>query len=161
MWLLTGVWHGANWTFIIWGLLYFIILVFEKKVGLDKDSNNKVFNGIRHVYLIFFVIIGWVIFRSDNLESAYEYIKCMFDIAGINSVPGSMVFYLREYWIFFVVGVIVSCPVLPYLKDKIGGRMKNKVYFSIIISCTVICIFVLSISYIVKGSYNPFIYFNF
>lgn len=68
VWFLTGLWHGANWTFIIWGLLYFILLCMEKSIHIEKHTNI-----LTHVYTLLFVIIGWVIFRSDSIENAYIY----------------------------------------------------------------------------------------
>ena len=101
VWLLTGIWHGANWTFIAWGLFYFVLLVIEKQTGLDK---KKAWWG--HIYTIFFVIIAWVLFRATNLTSAYEYIKIIF----VSNSASADCFWL--YWLnyrFYLILGIILC----------------------------------------------------
>lgn len=159
VWLCTGIWHGANWTFLLWGLLYFVLQVFEKTTGLDKDSNSKAVNAVKHVYIMFFVILGWVLFRADNLGMAWEYIKCMFGGNGIFHGNSIAVFYLREYGIFFALGILFSYPIAPKIGEKV--KREDNMVLSLIFACIMIGIFAISISYVVKGSYNPFIYFNF
>ena len=73
VWLLTGIWHGANWTFLVWGLFYFCLLMLEKETGFTKKLK-----GFSHVYTLVMVMIAWVIFRADNMEMAAEYIGNLF-----------------------------------------------------------------------------------
>ena len=81
VWGLTGVWHGANWTFIVWGLMYFVLLTFEKLTGFEKRK-SKPFMVFRWFYTMFFVIMGWVVFRSNSLTDAFVYMKSMFGLNG-------------------------------------------------------------------------------
>ena len=165
VWALTGMWHGANWTFIVWGLLYFVLLVFEKKTGFVKDSDSKFVNAFKHVYALFFVVLGWVIFRSDSLALAGAYIKTMFGFGGVTS-SSEVIFYLHEYWVFIVVAIIYSTSAFAKLRNRIlrmssqrDGSGEN--LLTICGNLVYILLFLVSVSYLVIGSYNPFIYFNF
>ena len=154
VWLMTGIWHGANWTFIVWGLMYFVLLVIEKQTGLHKSEK---FKPLRYIYTIFFVIIGWVIFRASSIENAVEYIGAMFGFSGI-SADNSALFYLKENVFGFVLALLASTPVFRKLYEKYLSESKGGQVF---VAVSLIIIFLLSVIYIVKGTYNPFIYFNF
>ena len=154
VWLMTGIWHGANWTFIVWGLMYFVLLVIEKQTGLHKSEK---FKPLRYIYTIFFVIIGWVIFRASSIENAVEYIGSMFGFSGI-SADNSALFYLKENVFGFVLALLASTPVFRKLYEKYLSESKGGQVF---VAVSLIIIFLLSVIYIVKGTYNPFIYFNF
>ena len=106
---------------------------------------------------MFFVIIGWVIFRSENVYVALNYIKSMFGIGNIILFNDVFLSYIRQFFIYFVVGIIASSPILKIAKRK----LKNNIITNIIYILFILIIFIICISFIVKGSYNPFIYFNF
>lgn len=157
VWFLTGLWHGANWTFICWGLMYFVLLVFEKTVDLNKLLKNDI---IKRIYTLLFVQIGWVIFRATDIRQAVGYIRTMFNInTQLPLFDNNTLLYFNENKIFFLLALIFSMPVVRW----IAGKLKYKKSYSIevINVLTYVLIFLLSASYIVKGSYNPFIYFNF
>lgn len=156
VWLLTGIWHGANWTFILWGLMYFVLLVIEKLTGLQKKSGKGI-NIIKWLYTIFFVIIGWVLFRSDSLSTAWTYIKSMFGMCGNAGADGMFVGYFWQNIIMLIVGMIICTPVFKILKTKI----KSNAVTDIIYILVTVSLFALSVSSLVSNSYNPFIYFNF
>lgn len=157
VWLLTGIWHGANWTFIIWGLMYFVLLTIEKITGIVKKE-RKLLNVIKWLYTMFFVVIGWVIFRSDTVGTAVNYIGYMF---GINNVESTDLLTLSAMFsqsaAVILTGIICSTPLFKW----IGKTVKQNVFTNIIYACLVAGIFVLSVSSLVSSSYNPFIYFNF
>lgn len=156
VWGLTGVWHGANWTFILWGLMYFVLLVFEKLTGFEKKK-SKPFLVFRWFYTIFFVIMGWVLFRSNSLTDAFVYIKSMFGLNGNPFSDGMFVGSLEQNAIMLLIGCFSSTPLFVKAKEKIKGNIVLD-----IAHCTaLIALFVFSVSSIVSSSYNPFIYFNF
>lgn len=161
VWLCTGIWHGANWTFIAWGLLYFVFQCFEKRTGLDKDSNKPVREILRYVYTALVVIIGWVIFRADSLSEAFAYIAKMFIWNGDVFFGDAALFSFREYGVYFLMAVICSFPVIPRLKKLFKAGSKSMGFINAAAAIGLMALFVLSMSYLVKGSYNPFIYFNF
>lgn len=156
VWFLTGVWHGANWTFMLWGLMYFVLLVMEKFTGFHK-RNGKIINIFKWIYTLFFVIMGWVLFRSDSLTVALTYIKSMFGLNGNVAIDGMFTGYFEQNIVMLIVGIIICTPIFKILKEKI----KPNVFTDVINVLCLVGLFVLSISSLVSNSYNPFIYFNF
>ena len=118
MWLLTGMWHGANWTFIIWGLLYFVLLVIEKITNLHK--NEKFTKIIGHVYTLLFVIIGWVFFRSADIQSAIIYLGKMFGVGANGLVGAALTEYLKESWFVLIACIIASFPIIKSIQNLFG-----------------------------------------
>ena len=165
VWLCTGVWHGANWTFIVWGLVYFLLLVIEKQVLHLKETSIGPVRVFRHIYVMFFVILLWVIFRADSLPAAVTYIQHMLSVTH-PILDDPAIYHVREYGIFFILAVLFSAPlygkckkILDTLAERQGRGMKSCIH--LLISAGYLSVFLLSISYIIVGSYNPFIYFNF
>lgn len=157
VWFLTGLWHGANWTFIVWGIYYFILLIIEKTTKFDKIKTQNVLQDIiRIVYTLFFVMIGWVFFRSEGITQALQYIKSMFGINGNTLCDGQTILYLREYIFYILAGAILSMPII-----KLKNKVKKIKFFNIYYILIIVLLFIISLSYIIKGTYNPFIYFNF
>ena len=156
VWLCTGIWHGANWTFICWGLMYFCLLIFEKYSPFDvKDEHHK-HRIIKHIYLLFFTVCGWVIFRAENLPQAIQYYGDMFSLdSGL--ISDGFIEYFRQYAVYLAAATIGCMPVVPKLKEKFGDNMLLNI---LAVICLVI-LFLCSVSFIVKSTYNPFIYFNF
>lgn len=156
VWLLTGIWHGANWTFIIWGLMYFVLLTIEKLTGFYKSS-SKAAKPLLWIYSMLFVVIGWVFFRSSSVSDALSYIKIMFCANGSAFCDEIFISKLRDVAVYLIIGVLFSFPIIPKLREKVKPNMfLNFVYVVILI-----LLLVLSVSSIVSNSYNPFIYFNF
>lgn len=153
IWCLTGIWHGANWTFIIWGLMYFVLLAFEKFTGFNKKLKN-----FGYVYTLFFVVIGWVIFRSDNISIAANYIQTMFGIGANVLIDNQFILSLSEFKYYFIAAILFSVP----LKDWLSPRIKfNGIIYDTAYCIGYVIILFISISFLVKGAYNPFIYFKF
>lgn len=153
VWLLTGIWHGANWTFIVWGLMYFVLLIFEKFTGIAKKKGWYM-----HIYTMFFVIIGWVIFRAESLTAALKYIGNMFGIGATGFADATVLEALTNAGAVFVAAIIFSMPVVSWL-DK---RVKlSKSVRDIVAAVAVMVVFVVSVLICIKATYNPFIYLNF
>ena len=152
VWALTGIWHGANWTFLAWGLLYFVLLTFEKLSGLGKKNYWW-----GHIYTMVFVIIGWVIFRSTGMGTAMLYIKAMFGIGAKGFMDKAVWAYIAQNWIWFVFALIGCAPIMPRIDEKLG---KYKAW-NIVYAVGIVTILVVSVSFISNNAYNPFIYFNF
>lgn len=153
VWVLTGIWHGANWTFLLWGLLYFLLLVLEK----TTDFTEKL-KGFSHLYTLFAVIIAWVIFRSDNIISGLQYIGLMFGI-GTNAFIDSIFIYNLQSGKFpLIIAVLLSTPIYPCLKEKFKS---HEVLIDIFEAILLLCTFILSLISVISADYNPFIYFNF
>ncbi len=149
VWTLTGIWHGAEWTFLFWGLFYFVLLAFEKLTGLPKRLNNKVAKGGYRVFTIAAVIAAWVIFRAESIRVALRYLLSMAGSNGIMNGLDLAIFYLREYWYIWIIAIL-------YLKwETISDRAKYQLVW------LELPLFLYAVSNLVIDSYNPFIYFNF
>ena len=153
VWCLTGFWHGADWNFIIWGLLYGILLIIEKEFLL-KYLNKHTY--ISHIYVLFTVMIGFVIFNSTSLNQIIEFIQCGFNFN--HFINNETIFMFKNYFIVIVLGIIGATPIPKtiYLKYR-----KDHMIFHIL-EAIVLCLLLLLITaYLVDGSFNPFLYFRF
>ena len=160
VWLLTGIWHGANWTFIAWGVYFGIILIIEKFTGLGNFvSKSKV---IGHIYTLFLVLISWVLFRANSIGDAVSYIGYMFGQHDAILMNDLTYLYLKENIYILIIGILTCLPfskLARNLFDKVNPMMQKAM--KILAMLTLILLFFVSVSYLVKGTYNPFIYFNF
>lgn len=162
VWTLTGIWHGANWTFIFWGLLYFVCLVIEKTLKIPKRMEAGEISPLAkagcRVWTGLVVICGWVLFRSDTIKDAAAYIKTMFDPAG--GVFPTDLFQLSQYALILIIGIVFAAPVIPFIRDRLSERNMGGLYEMMRLpALLVIC--ALSVIFIIASTYNPFIYFNF
>lgn len=148
-WFLTGFWHGADFNFILWGLYYFTLLCLEKFVL--KDALEKAPNLIKHIYALFFIIIGWVIFEFKVADIA-PFIRAMFKFK--NFASSETIFYLREYGFYLVLAGVLSTGALKKLIDKDRKTTYLEVVFIFIL-------LVLVTMALLSESYNPFLYFRF
>lgn len=156
VWLLTGLWHGANFTFIAWGLMYFVLLAVEKSTGFHKKQ-GAVLNIFKWLYTIVFVVIGWVLFRSDSIADAVIYLRAMFGLNGNPFCDTVAASWLSQYKLTLALGVFFSTPLLKNAFQK----WKNNNACNVIKAFGLIAVFVLSVASLVSSAYNPFIYFNF
>ena len=150
VWALTGIWHGANYTFLAWGLFYFVLLLVEKFTRLPEKLGV-----FAHVYAMAAVMVGWVMFRSENLGAGLHYIGMMFGFDSLGVADDYFWLYLGQTYSVLLAGIILSLPLFPWLK-KHGGRLANNVE-----PVAALGLFVLTLVVAVSASYNPFIYFNF
>ena len=162
VWFLTGVWHGASWNFIFWGLFYFVILTFEKLSGIPKKLTKKPAVFIYRVFTLLCVMFGWVLFRSEGLRRAYQYFRAMFGTYGNPVTDPSVVYNALMYLPLIVICCVLSFPVVRKIRarlDYMFTGLENCVLFGE--CCLMILLAVTALSYAVCVSYNPFIYFNF
>lgn len=156
VWSLTGFWHGAGWNFVMWGLYYFVILFIEKLFLLKAlDKLPKFF---RHVYALLLIIIGWVIFASDDVSVLLPYLGSMF---GANGAIGGMdVYTLLTKAALLVICCIASTELPKKLFLSAAGAMNEKAAFTLK-SVLTIALLALSMILLIGDSYNPFLYFRF
>ena len=156
VWSLTGFWHGAGWNFVMWGLYYFVILFIEKLFLLKAlDKLPKFF---RHVYALLLIVIGWVIFASDDVSVLLPYLGSMF---GANGAVGGMdVYTLFTKAVLMVICCVASTELPKKLFLSATGAMNEKAAFTIK-SVLTIALLALSMILLIGDSYNPFLYFRF
>ncbi|MFI3254646.1 MAG: MBOAT family O-acyltransferase [Eubacteriales bacterium] len=163
VWLLTGLWHGADFQFILWGLLYFVLLTFEKMTKIPEKIQNKLLSLLYRLFTLLMVMIGWVIFGESSLLGGLHHLSVMF---GNSAVLVDMVCLrlLNNNWFLLLLAVLLSTPILPYLKKRYPQKkqsMKMIFLYEYLSAFAYLLLFYVSVSYLVMGSHNPFIYFNF
>lgn len=153
VWLFTGIWHGAEWTFIVWGLIYFIFLMIEKNTDIIKKMG-----WFSHIYTMLVVIIAWVVFRAANMTEAIGYIGAMIGVNSCSLSDSVFVEYIKQGKWLFLMGLIFST---PYYKVYLKKLIKTEYGYQVCKMVISIVIFFISLACLVKSTYNPFIYFNF
>lgn len=153
VWLLTGIWHGANWTFLVWGMLHFLVSVVERL--LRVKSGRRPWWG--HVYTLLVVCIGWVIFRSDSLTDAMIYIKGMLGAGSGAICDRSVVAFLKQNALYYSLAIVGCFPTLNILEERFGEKIIWNVAYAVSLGVAVL----VAISFIINNAYSPFIYFNF
>ncbi len=161
VWLLTGLWHGANWTFVLWGLLYFLFLVFEKYV--HPGQNLPAFLRWGCTFLI--VNFLWMLFRSDTLGYAGGFFLTMLGLNGAAGPDPACGLYLRENAVVLALAVLFSLPFAQRLRKDLETMIPEKgpvsVAVDLLYALGLTAVGLLSAACLVKGTYNPFIYFRF
>ena len=152
VWGLTGLWHGASWNFVLWGLYYFVFLVIEK-LWLGKYLEKT--HVIKHIYTLIVVLGGWIIFRCEGLRSIIAFGKDLFSFS--TGDINTLLIYLETYGLYLVIGIIFSTPIYYVIKNKFN----DKVWFNAIKYVGLLVLFMISICYLARSAFNPFIYFRF
>ncbi len=158
VWALTGLWHGASWNFVLWGLYYGLLLLLEKYVINRYVTGLK---PLRTILTLILTIIGFVIFDSVSLKDAFLVIGNMFGLGGLPLATAEFAYFLKSYMFIMIIGAIGATP-LP--KKVYGAIVKNKYVENILVVVEPIILVILLIlcgSFIVDGSFNPFLYFRF
>lgn len=158
VWSLTGLWHGASWNFIVWGLYFGILLILEKFILKKYFSNVPKF--IKGIYTLFLVMISFVIFQGDSLSSAFNIIKGLFGLNGELFITNVTLYYLKGYVLFIVLGVIGSTNYVKNLVIKISNG-KGKKIINILEPIYLLILLIIVTMYLIDSSYNPFLYFRF
>lgn len=153
VWTLTGIWHGANWTFLIWGLFYFVLLLLEKLLGFAEKTGI-----VSRIYTLTAVVTAWVMFRADNVASGFRQIGIMFGFHAGGLSDAAFYNYVRNGWSVLLAAVLLSAPVYPWLRKRLSGHERG---LECAEACLLFGIFVFSMFNVVSSDYNPFIYFNF
>ena len=154
VWFLTGLWHGAGWNFILWGLYYFVLLVLEKIVL--RRVLEKLPDVLQHLYTMFLVVVGWVIFACDHMGLLGTYLKALFGIG----VPAGNALALYEWNIQapFLVILLIAATTIPM---RIAKQLTHENQRTPLLMVYTGALLVLSLAFLVSGSYNPFLYFRF
>lgn len=159
VWFSTGFWHGASWNFIVWGLYFAVLLVFEKMYLLKKLENSRV---LSRVYVLFTVLISFVIFNAADMKEAFTYIGGMFGIGGVPFMTKEFVYYLRSYGVVLLLAIVEATPLVKQTVLKISNRNTNSQKAVNIAEPVLLVLLVLVMTaYLVDGSFNPFLYFRF
>ena len=153
VWAATGIWHGASWNFLIWGL-YFAVLIILEKAFLGKVL-EKLPAALQHIYTLFLVLVSWAIFAVEDFTAMGLYLKAMFGI-GVSLVNGDALYYLFNYLPMLVVACVAATPLAAKVWHKIPAKVWKPA-----LPVLVCLALVVATAYLVDGTYNPFLYFRF
>ena len=153
VWMLTGLWHGAAWNFVLWGLMFAVLLFAEKQflfIGKLPDV-------LKHTYVLLAVIVSFVLFNAQNLSQAGRDLATMFGFAGLPVVSAQTIYYLKSYGLLFCVGFVGATPIVRNTANrlgaiKVGAVLEVLMLAGLLLVCT---------AYLVDGSFSPFLYFRF
>ncbi len=154
--LLTGIWHGASWNFVFWGLWNGFFIILEKMTGWHNETDKLSIKILKHLYTIFVFVLGWVMFRADNMTYAWTYLKNMFGLVPVHDITYKMIYYVDNVEIItLIIGILCAMPIF-----------KNMVYVEnkavkLAVNIWLLVLFILSAASIAASTYNPFIYFRF
>ena len=153
VWMLTGLWHGAAWNFVLWGLLFGILLMVEKWV----PAIQKLPTWLRHGYVLLIVCLSFVLFNADSLSQALSDMGGMFGFAGVPLVNTESLYYLRSYGLLFLMGIVGATPIVRDTARRIGEKPWGAVLEVLLMAVLLI----VCSAYLVDGSFSPFLYFRF
>lgn len=153
VWMLTGLWHGASWNFVIWGLMFAVLLMLEKFV----PALGKLPRVLSHIYVLVLVVISFVIFNATDMAQAGADLAGMFGIADVPVLTQETLYYLRSYGVLFVLGFIGATPLVRNACRKV----ENTRVIALLEPIVMLALLLLCTAYLVDGSFNPFLYFRF
>ena len=154
VWAATGIWHGASWNYLIWGLYFFVLLMLEKFFLLKVLSKAPALVG--HIYTLFFVVVSWAIFAIEDFAQLSSYLKVMFGLGGVPLMDAKLGYYVTSYLPILLVAAVASTPLGAKLYRKLKTPAAEVVCTVLVLAGLVVCT-----AYLVDGTYNPFLYFRF
>ena len=154
VWAATGIWHGASWNYLIWGLYFFFLLMVEKFFLLDKLKKAPALVG--HIYTLFFVLVSWAIFALEDFSHLTAYLKVMFGMGGVPMADAALGYYLTSYLPVLVICALSSTPLGVTVYRKLKPLHQQVAAAFLVTAGLVVCT-----AYLVASTYNPFLYFRF
>jgi len=161
VWTATGIWHGANWTFVLWGFLYGALIAAEKLFRLpERIERNPRLGVLTRPIVLLLVAFGWVLFRSEDIAAAGRHLGAMLGFGASGWADGAAWFEFRELAVLFVVGAVASVPWLPRL-ERVWSGTRRGILLRAFERVGQLALFPVGVSYLAMSAHNPFIYFNF
>ncbi len=158
VWMLTGLWHGAAWNFVLWGIFYALLLTAEK-VGLKKALDTH--GALGHVYVLLAVLLGFVLFNADSLDQAAQDIAGMFAFGKLPLFSAEAVYYLRSYGVVLLLAVLGATPLPKRVIAALSENRKLTRSWNVLEPLLLTGLLLVVTAYLVDGSFNPFLYFRF
>lgn len=160
VWFLTGLWHGAGWQYIAWGIGYFVLISAEKIFDVPNRFKTKITRIVYRIFTLLVVNFQWVLFRSNGLMNGLRYIKKMIIYTNSGIAPLRARFLLDDYKWFILVAIIFSTPICNEIKKRVSNK-KVLIMYEIVEGVVLVALFIVSVSFIVSGQNSPFLYGNF
>lgn len=155
--LVTGIWHGAAWTFVLWGLWHGLFIIIERAIS-KREWYIKIPTAIKYIVTMLIVILGWVLFRADSLEQAVGYIRTMFGMTNIGTLTFEYPYFINKKIVFWMI--ISALGSTPFISNKLKKYSGNKT-FELLSTIFISLLFIVAIIFVVNSTYSPFIYFQF
>lgn len=156
--LATGIWHGASWNFVFWGMWHGLFIIIEKLTGWHKKEGGFKLAVAHHIYAILVFVIGWVMFRAKDMSYAWDYLKNMFGLVSEHNITYKLGYYIDNIELLAFAAAVVCA--MPVFRGMLNIRFKHKLRRALV-NIWLMIMFVLSVSAIAASTYNPFIYFRF
>jgi alginate O-acetyltransferase complex protein AlgI len=158
VWLLTGIWHGAAWNFVVWGLLFAVLLLLEKFFLLPLLDKIGI---IRHVYVLLCLLPTFVVFNAADMGEAFEDIGSLVGLGGLPLVSAEAIYYLRSYALTVLVAMIGATPLPAWFVAQLGARKIGERVLNLLEPLVLVALLLVVTAFLVDGSFNPFLYFRF
>ena len=158
VWMATGFWHGAEWTFILWGVYFAFLLIAEKLFLLRLLKKTHV---LRHIYVLIFVVMSFVLFDASNVSEAVYRIGSLFGAGGHPLVTAETLYYLRSFALLLIIGIIGATPLPSKVFALIGRTKAGKGALTVLEPLAIVALLTICTAYLIDGSFNPFLYFRF
>ncbi|HET7580773.1 MAG TPA: MBOAT family protein [Bacillales bacterium] len=164
VWTLTGAWHGASWTFILWGTYNGLFIMLERAFLGKVLKRSPRF--VSHIYALFVIVTGFVFFRSDTFSYAFSYLGTMFGLSGIGALGPKFVYQIHQDWVLLSIAVIGATPLIKLIGEWIEKKAAQSLWVRFIgrdlgLTGSYLTVFLISVVYVVSNTFNPFIYFRF
>ena len=158
VWMLTGLWHGASWNFVLWGLGFAVLLVAEKLLYKERLEKTHV---LKHVYVLLFVTLSFVLFNASSVKEAASQIGAMFGADGLPLVSAESLYYAKSYAVTFLIAVIGATPLCKNVVSKLAETARGAQVLAILQPVWLVLLLAACTAFLVDGSFNPFLYFRF
>ena len=158
VWMLTGLWHGADWNFVLWGLFFAVFLILEKGFLLKPLQRLPV---LSHLYTLLLVAVSFVIFDSAGLSEAAAHLGRMFGAGGVPLATGEALYYLGSYAVTFIIAIIGATPYPTRWMQKLSAGERTGRVMAVAAPVVLLLLLAVVTAYLVDGSFNPFLYFRF
>lgn len=158
VWMLTGLWHGASWNFVLWGLGFAVLLVAEKLLYKERLEKTHV---LKHVYVLLFVTLSFVMFNAGSVKEAFSQLGAMFGTGGLPLVSAESLYYAKSYAVTFLIAVIGATPLCKNVVSKLAESARGAQVLAILQPVWLVLLLAACTAFLVDGSFNPFLYFRF
>lgn len=155
VWIITGLWHGAAWNYLIWGLGYFFAISFERITSLPKHLKTGLSKTLYRIVTLIFINFQWVLFRSDGIINGMRYIKRMIIPHSEHAANIRTIYLLKNYWVILVIAVLLCTNIDKRIRSVFAAKSE---LYDLVIKVVVTAAFIISLAFAVAGQNNPFIY---
>ncbi len=158
VWMATGLWHGAAWNFVLWGLLFAILLIIEKLWLLKHLEKLKL---LRHFYVLLFIIVSFILFDASSIEDAFSVIRAMFGASNLPLITVESIYYLKSYALLLIISIICATPLPSKLFHLAETYPTSERIVNTLEPICLVLLLAVNTAFLIDGSFNPFLYFRF